>query len=64
MAQMAFVSTCTAVLAVVGFYFGLTIHGTNFSALVPSIAGGAGGFGIGCAILDVGRRWGAARTTL
>jgi len=58
--QMAFVSTCTAVLAVVGFYLGSTIHGASAAALLPTLAGGAGGFGIGCASLDVLRRWRAA----
>ena len=43
--QMAFVSTCTAVLAVVGFYMGSTIHGPSAAALLPTLAGGAGGFG-------------------
>jgi len=57
MRQMAFVSFCTAALAVVGFYLGSTIHGPSAAALVPTLAGGLGGFGIGCASLDVLRRW-------
>ena len=61
MGQLAFVSTCTAVLAVVGFWVGTTVHGSAAAALVPAAAGGAGGFGIGCAALDVLRRWRAAR---
>jgi hypothetical protein len=55
--QMAFVSSCTAVLAVIGFDMGSTIHGPTAAALLPALAGGAGGFGIGCASLDVLRRW-------
>jgi hypothetical protein len=58
--QMAFVSSCTATLAVVGFYMGSTIHGPAAAALIPTLAGGAGGFGIGCAALDALRRWRAA----
>ena len=61
MFKLAFVSSCTAILAVVGFYMGFTISGLTLSALVPSIAGGAGGFGIGCALLDVANRWRVAR---
>ncbi len=57
MVKMAFVSSCTAVLAVIGFYMGFTISGPTLSALVPAIAGGAGGYGIGCALLDVANRW-------
>lgn len=52
--QMAFVSSSTAALAVVGFYMGFTIHGPTTTALFPTLAGG---FGIGCASLDVLRRW-------
>ena len=62
--QMAFVSSCTAVLAVVGFYMGSTIHGPSAAALLPTLAGGAGGFGIGCASLDVLRRRAAAKPGL
>ena len=54
--QLAFVSTCTATLAVVGFFMGSTIHGPSVAAFLPSLAGGAGGFGIGCAVLDLVRR--------
>jgi hypothetical protein len=53
--KMAFVSTCTAAFALVGFYMGWTLHGPT--AFVPALAGAAGGFGIGCAALDVVRRW-------
>lgn len=60
MAQLAFVSACTAALAVVGHAMGVTLHGQTPAALVPAVAGGAGGFGIGCAALDVVRRWRAA----
>jgi hypothetical protein len=63
MFQLAFVSGCTAVLAVVGHYLGVTIHGMNPAALVPAVAGGAGGFGIGCAVLDIARRWQQSRRT-
>lgn len=55
--QMAFVSSCTAALAVIGFYMGSTIHGPTATTLLPTLAGGAGGFGIGCVSLDVLRRW-------
>lgn len=58
---MAFVSGCTAAFAVVGFYLGLTVHGVLSAALVPTVAGAAGGFGVGCASLDVLRRWRAAQ---
>jgi hypothetical protein len=57
MRQMAFVSAWTAVLAVVGYFMGSTLHGPTLTALIPAIAGGAGGFGIGCASLEVWRRW-------
>lgn len=57
MAHLAFVSACTAVLAVVGHHLGVSIHGTAPAALIPALAGGLGGFGIGCAALDVLRRW-------
>lgn len=57
MLQMAFVSACTAVMAVIGFYLGFTIHGPAGASLVPALAGMAGGFGIGMASLDVLRRW-------
>jgi hypothetical protein len=60
MGQLAFVSACTAVLAVAGHAMGVTLHGQTAAALVPAVAGGAGGFGIGCAALDVLRRWRAA----
>ena len=63
MRQLMFVSMCTAVLAVVGFCIGITIHGPTLSALVPAIAGAAGGFGFGCATLDVIRRWRASKAT-
>jgi hypothetical protein len=63
MRSMAFVSGCTAALAVLGFYMGHTLHGSTAAALVPSVAGAAGGFGVGCATLDVLRRWRAARPT-
>ena len=61
MLQMAFVSGCTAALAVVGFSMGHTVHGLSPATLVTTLAGAAGGFGIGCASLDVLRRWRAAR---
>ena len=61
MFELAFVSTSTAVLAIVGHYLGIAIHGESLMALVPAIAGGAGGFGIGCACLDVARRWRLAK---
>ena len=57
MFQLAYVSACTAMLAVVGHYLGVTIHGAGVTALIPAIAGGLGGFGVGCASLDVVRRW-------
>ena len=57
MLQLVFVSSCTATLAVSGFYLGSTIHGSAVTALIPALAGAAGGFGIGCASLDVIRRW-------
>jgi hypothetical protein len=61
MKQIAFVSTWTAVLAVAGFYLGSTIHGPTVAAMVSTVAGGLGGFGIGWAGLDVMRRWRDAR---
>ena len=57
MIQLLFVSTCMAVLAITGHSLGITIHGHSPAALFPAIAGAAGGFGIGCACLDVLRRW-------
>jgi hypothetical protein len=60
--QMAFVSAWTAVLAVVGYYLGSTVHGPSVQALICSLAGGAGGFGIGCSSIDVLRRWRASVT--
>ena len=63
MFQLAFVATCTASLALVGHYLGVTIHGIGAAALVPAIAGALGGFGIGCASLDVARRMRAANSS-
>lgn len=63
MRSMAFVSGCTAALAALGFYMGHTLHGPTAAALVPCVAGAAGGFGLGCAANDVLRRWRAARPT-
>ena len=57
MSQLMFVSICTVVLAAVGFCIGFTIHGETIWVSVPTIAGAVGGFGIGCAALDVIRRW-------
>jgi hypothetical protein len=57
MRQTVFISTTTAILAVLGFCLGITIHGPGIVAWIPAIAGGAGGFGIGCAFLHVVRRW-------
>jgi hypothetical protein len=62
MFQLALVSTCTAVLALVGHQLGVTIHGVGTAALIPAVAGGLGGFGIGCAALEVLRRWRVARS--
>jgi hypothetical protein len=61
MKQLALVSFLTATLAVVGFHIGMTIHGVSVLSLIPALAGGLGGFGIGCASLDVARRWQASR---
>ena len=55
--KAAFASTCTAALAAAGFWIGVTIHGPAPAAIVPTLAGAAGGFGIGWASLDVLRRW-------
>jgi hypothetical protein len=57
MFQIGFVSACTALLAIIGHSLGVTIHGIGLAALIPALAGAAGGFGIGCACLDVARRW-------
>ena len=57
MAQIAFVSACTAALAITGCWMGFAVYGLNRVALVSALAGAAGGFGIGCAALDVQRRW-------
>ena len=62
MLQLAFVSTWTAALAVLGFWVGSTIHGTTLAAFVPTVAGAAGGFGMGCALLEVARRARSSRT--
>ncbi len=61
MFQLALVSACTAILAVVGHSMGVTIHGMSAAAWIQAIAGGAGGFGIGCAALEVYRRWQQSR---
>jgi hypothetical protein len=61
MKQLALASTLTSLLAVTGFYLGLTIHGNPLAALLPSAAGALGGFGIACAALDVHARWLHAR---
>ncbi|HUR55351.1 MAG TPA: hypothetical protein VMZ71_14555 [Gemmataceae bacterium] len=63
MRGMAFLSGSTAAFGAVGFYTGCTIYGPTSAALVPTLAGAAGGFGIGCAVLDVLRRWRAARAS-
>ena len=60
MLRVALVVTCTAVLAVAGYFIGSTIHGNGAATLAPTLAGAAGGLGIGCASLDVMRRWRAA----
>jgi hypothetical protein len=64
MKQLALASTLTALLAVTGFYLGLTIHDNHLAALVPSIASALGGFGIACAALDVHARWKCTRKPL
>ena len=61
MKQLALASTLTSLLAVTGFYLGLTIHGHPLAALIPSTAGALGGFGIACAALDVHARWQRAK---
>ena len=53
----AFVTACAVLLAVIGYQFGYTIHASVAAALVPAVAGGLGGFGIGFASIDVWRRW-------
>lgn len=63
MRHLIFVLICTAVLAAVGYCIGFTIHGPTLSTIVPTIAGAAGGFGVGCATLDVIRRWRATKVT-
>ena len=63
MRQSMFILICTAVLAAVGYCIGFTIHGPTLSTIVPTIAGAAGGFGVGCATLDVIRRWRATKVT-
>ena len=55
--KTAFDSVCTAALAAAGCWIGFTVHGTATAAVVPTLAGAAGGFGIGWAGLDVLRRW-------
>ena len=52
-----FTLTCTALFGIAGFWLGCTIHGVSAAALVPTLAGAAGGFGIAGASLDVLRRW-------
>ena len=56
MKSIAIVSTLAAIMAVVGFCIGITVHGTALAALLPAVAGGLGGAGIGYACLDVTRR--------
>jgi len=60
MRKMAFVWASAATFAVIGFCLGYVIHGVVADALVPALAGGAGGFGIGCGSVDVLRRWSIA----
>jgi len=57
MLQLAFVSACSAIFAVMGFAIGIAINGLSPASLIPAVAGGFGGFGIGSATLDVIRRW-------
>jgi hypothetical protein len=57
MLQLAFVSASTAIFAVLGFAIGVAIDGLSPPSLIPAVAGGFGGFGIGCATLRVLRRW-------
>jgi hypothetical protein len=59
--RAAFLLACTAALGAVGYFIGHTIHGLTPAAVLPTLAGAAGGFGIGCASLDVARRWRLAR---
>ncbi len=59
--KLAFVSACTAALAVTGFWIGYSVHGAEPAAIIPTLAGAAGGFGIGCAGLDMRERWRRSR---
>jgi hypothetical protein len=63
MFQLAFVSACSATFAVIGHDLDVTIHGTGWAAPIPAVAGALGGFDIGCASLDVVRRWRLTRAT-
>ena len=56
MVKMAFVSASAATFAVIGFYLGYAIHGAAVDVVVPTLAGGAGGFGA-----QAGRRFGQLR---
>ena len=60
--RIAFVLASTAVFGVIGFLLGSAARGSYAAAIVPTCAGAAGGVGIGCAALDVLRRWRANRT--
>jgi hypothetical protein len=57
MAQLTFVSACTAVLTIAGCWIGFAVHDLTAAAIIPALAGAAGGFGIGCAMIDIARRW-------
>jgi len=59
-----FMLACATLFGIAGFWLGYSIHGASAAALVPTLAGAAGGFGIAYASLDVLRRWRPATATL
>jgi hypothetical protein len=49
LANKVFVYGCATAFAVAGCYMGQLLHGPTALSLLPTIAGAAGGFGIGWA---------------
>ncbi len=54
--KLTFLTACTAALGVAGLRIGHLVHGAAPMTAVACIAGAAGGFRLGAAVLDVLRR--------
>ncbi len=54
--RVTLIGVSTFVLAMIGLYLGLTIHGANLRAALACVSGAAGGFGIGVIGFDIWRQ--------